>query len=114
MVYTRLKSRAYTNPESPPRIHHKINIPEVPNPSRTVFTSEQNELFIQRVFQDAQGLEGGVLYYHILGFNNSATEDYLKKSYRKLALQSHPDKNKHTQASADFRMIQEAKQGLEE
>ena len=54
MVYTRLKSRADTNPESPPIIQHEINIPEVPTHTRTVFTQEQNELFIQRVVQDAQ------------------------------------------------------------
>ena len=73
MVYTRQKERAYDNPESPPRIQHKINIPEVPTPSLTVFTPEQNELFVQRVVQDAQGLEGEVLYYHIIGLNESAT-----------------------------------------
>ena len=56
MVYTRLKSRADTNPESPPIIQHEINIPEVPTHTRTVFTQEQNELFIQRVVQDAQVL----------------------------------------------------------
>ena len=37
-----------------------------------------------------------------------------KESIHKLALQSHPDKNKHPQASAGFRMIYEAKQGLED
>ena len=73
MVYTRRKERADTNPESPPIIQRAINILEVPTPSRTVFTPEQNELFVQHVFQDAQGLEGEVLYYHIPGFNESAT-----------------------------------------
>ena len=33
--------RADANPESPPRIQNKINIPEVPTPSQTVFTPEQ-------------------------------------------------------------------------
>ena len=56
MVYTRLKSRADTNPESPPIIQHEINIPEVPTHTRKVFTQEQNELFIQRVVQDAKVL----------------------------------------------------------
>ena len=66
------------NPESPPRIHHEINIREVPTPSRTVFTPKYNELFVQQVVQDAQSLEGEVLYYHIIGLNESATEDDLK------------------------------------
>ena len=38
----------------------------------------------------------------------------MKKSYPKLALWSHPDKNKHPQASAMMRMINEAKEGLED
>ena len=31
-----------------------------------------------------------------------------------MALQSHPDKNKHPQASAGFRIIKQAKEGLED
>ena len=38
----------------------------------------------------------------------------MKKSHRKLALRYHPDKNKHLQASAVMRMINEAKEGLED
>ena len=71
--------RADANPEYPPRIQHEINIPELPTPSRTVFTLEQNEILVQCVVQDAQGLKSVVLYYHILVFNESATYDYLKK-----------------------------------
>ena len=37
-----------------------------------------------------------------------------KKAYCELARQSHTDKNKHSQASADFCMINEAKPGLED
>ena len=62
--------RADANPKYNPRIQHKINKPEVPTPSRTVFTPEQNELFVQRIVQDTQGLEGKMLYYHILGLNS--------------------------------------------
>ena len=53
---------------------------------------EQNELFIQQVAQYSQGLEGEVLHYHVLGLNESSTEDYLGKAYSNLALQSHPGK----------------------
>ena len=79
MLYNRQKARADANIESPPRIQHKINIPEVPTPSRTVFTPEQNELLVQSVVQYAQGLESKVLYYIIIGSNESETEDDLKK-----------------------------------
>ena len=78
IVFTRQEARTGDNPESPQRIKHGIKIREVPTTSRKVFTTEQNELFIQRVVQDAQGLEGEVLYYHILGLNESATENDLK------------------------------------
>ena len=78
MVLTRQKARACANPESPPRTQHNINIREVQNPSRTVFTQEQNELCLQQVFQDAQYLERGFLHYHDIGFNESSTEDGLK------------------------------------
>ena len=59
-------------------------------------------------------MEAEAFYYHSLGLNESATEDVLKKVCRKLALRSHPDKNKHPQASTDFCMIRETKQGLED
>ena len=35
------------------------------------------------------------------------------EAYRKVALQYHPDKNKHPQASDVMRMINETKEGLE-
>ena len=38
----------------------------------------------------------------------------MKRAYSKLALRSHPERNKHPQASAAMRMINEAKEGLED
>ena len=49
MVFTRQKSRAGANPEYPTRTHPETNIHEVRTPSQTVFTQEQNELFVQQV-----------------------------------------------------------------
>lgn len=40
-------------------------------------------------------------YYQILGLTKSATADEIKKAYRKLALQHHPDKNKGDKASEE-------------
>ena len=52
--------------------------------------------------------------YHVPVLNQSSTEDDMKKSYRKLALWFHPDKNKHSQAPDVMLMINEAKEELED
>lgn len=44
-------------------------------------------------------------YYDILGVSKDAGETELKKSYRKLALQFHPDKNKAPGAGEAFKAI---------
>ncbi|CAG9764000.1 unnamed protein product [Ceutorhynchus assimilis] len=47
-------------------------------------------------------------YYAILGIPKGASDDEIKKAYRKLALQFHPDKNKAPEAEAKFKDVAEA------
>ena len=53
------------------------------------------------------------MHYHILGLNDSYTEDYMKKVYPSLALRFHPDKNKHSQVSDVMNMKYDANEELE-
>ena len=47
-------------------------------------------------------------YYDVLGISKGASDDEIKKAYRKLAKQYHPDVNKAPDAEAKFKEINEA------
>lgn len=47
-------------------------------------------------------------YYAVLGVPLNASAEDIKKSYRKLAIRFHPDKNKNPEAEEKFKEISEA------
>jgi len=47
-------------------------------------------------------------YYQTLGVGKNASKDEVKTAYRKLALEHHPDRNKHPMAEEKFKEISEA------
>lgn len=52
-------------------------------------------------------------YYKILGVSKTATQDEIKKAYRKLAVKYHPDKNKGNKEAEDkFKEVNEANEVL--
>lgn len=53
-------------------------------------------------------------YYKVLGLNKSASQDEIKKAYRRLARKYHPDVSKESDAEARFKEVGEAYEVLKD
>jgi molecular chaperone DnaJ len=51
-------------------------------------------------------------YYKILGVGKTASQDEIKRAYRKLAVQYHPDKNKTKEGEQKFKEVSKAYEAL--
>ena len=51
-------------------------------------------------------------YYEVLGVSSSASDEEIRKAFRKLALEYHPDRNKSQDAQAKFKEVNAAYQVL--
>lgn len=84
-------------PEPDPQPRKRKVPTKFEEPSAPQYTNEQSEA-VKRI-------KGCKDYYEILGVNKDATDSDIKKSYKKLALQLHPDKNKSPGAAEAFKAI---------
>lgn len=68
----------------------------------TKYTSEQEKVALEILSKDKHA------FYEILKVERTASENEIKKAYRKLAIKLHPDKNPHPKASEAFKIINRA------
>ncbi|KAI5441297.1 hypothetical protein KIW84_010674 [Lathyrus oleraceus] len=95
-------------PSDQPSIRRRSSAPApAPGPSTTSSISySQEQISIIREIKRKKN------YYDILGLEKSCTVDDVRKSYRKLSLKVHPDKNKAPGAEDAFKLVSKAFQCL--
>jgi len=95
---------------SPTARHRPSAAPSRSSPSSSP-TSEAPSYTAEQL-QAVKKVRGCKDYYEILGVTKEATDSELKKAYRKMALQFHPDKNKAPGADEAFKSVGHAMQVL--
>lgn len=70
--------------------------------SGVTYTEDQEKIALEVLSKDRQA------FYEVLRVDRNASDIEIKKSYRKLAIKLHPDKNPHPRASEAFKVINRA------
>ncbi|KAI9123044.1 hypothetical protein K1719_005933 [Acacia pycnantha] len=70
--------------------------------------STRSVVCVHRLLSNPANPPSFIDWYHILGVEENAGSNSIRKRYHKLALQLHPDKNKHPKAEIAFNLVSEA------
>uniref|UniRef100_H3CTA2 DnaJ heat shock protein family (Hsp40) member B12a n=1 Tax=Tetraodon nigroviridis TaxID=99883 RepID=H3CTA2_TETNG len=85
-----------------PRMRHRGHEEE---PKASAQGATESKSYTAEQLEAVRKIKGCKDYYQILGVEKSASEEDLKKAYRKLALKFHPDKNHAPGATEAFKAI---------
>lgn len=101
--------------ESPPQddtstdgVRHRKNSHSRVKPEESNESEKKEKEYTKEQLEAVKKIKKCKDFYEILGVEKDATENDLKKAYRKLALQMHPDKNKAPGATEAFKAIGKA------
>ena len=97
------KQSGETQDQSEPRPRSRNNSGESRN--RSPGRSTQSRDYTEEQVTAVNKIRKCKDYYEVLGLTRECSESELKKSYRKLALQFHPDKNKAPGAAEAFKGV---------